>query len=98
MPTTPTGTLPDPRQIDWLAQVVAERMLLDAADGPRLDQRITALRAWFPEGQYTEPQMMYIAEQVAEAWRGLAGAVHARTAARQAAGRSVPLKGCEGRL
>lgn len=92
------GDLPSPREIDWLAQTMAARMLVDAASGPRLDQRISALRAWFPEGQYTEAQMMQLSEQVAELWRGLSGAVDARLAGRIAAGRAAPLKGCEGRI
>lgn len=91
-------TLPDPREIDWLAQTIASRMLVDSASAPRLDQRITALRFWFPEGQYTEAQVMVMAEQVAEVWRELSAAVDARLAKRIAAGRARALRGCEGRL
>jgi hypothetical protein len=90
--------IPDPREIDWLAQVMAARMLVDSASAARQDQRTAALRAWFPEGQYTEAQMLQIGEQVAAAWRGLAGAVDVRLATRQAAGRARPLPGCEGRV
>jgi hypothetical protein len=92
------ATTPDPREIDWLAQVMAARMLVDAASAARQDQRVHALRAWFPEAQYTEAQMLVLAEQVAEHWRGLSAAVDARLALRQAAGRARPLPGCEGRI
>lgn len=92
------GETPDPRELDWLAQTMAARMLVDAASAGRLDQRISALRAWFPEGQYTEAQMMVMAEQVATLWRGLSAAVDVRLASRQAAGRARPLRGCEGRV
>lgn len=91
-------TTPDPREIDWLAQTMAARMLVDAASAPRQDQRVAALRAWFPEGQYTESQMLVLAEQVGDLWRGLSGAVDARLATRMAAGRATPLRGCEGRI
>jgi hypothetical protein len=93
MPTTP-----DPREVDWLAQVMAARMLVDAASAARQDQRVQALRAWFPESQYTESQMLVLAEQVAELWRGLSGAADARLASRMAAGRARALPGCEGRV
>jgi hypothetical protein len=89
--------MPDPREIDWLAQTMAARMLVDAASAARQDQRLQALRSWFPE-EYTESQLLVIAEQVAELWRGLSGAVDARLAVRQAAGRARPLRGCEGRV
>lgn len=91
-------TMPDPREVDWLAQVMAARMLVDAASAARQDQRVAALRAWFPEGGLTESQALQVAEQLAEAWRGLAGAVDARLATRTAAGRAKPLQGCEGRV
>lgn len=90
--------MPDPREIDWLAQTMAARMLVDAASAPRQDQRTQALRAWFPEGQYTEAQMLQLGEAVAEHWRGLSAAVDARLAARIAAGRAKALPGCEGRV
>lgn len=90
--------MPDPREVDWLAQVMAARMLVDAASPARQDQRIAALRAWFPEGGLTESQALQLAEQLAELWRGLAGAVDARLVTRQAAGRARPLPGCEGRV
>lgn len=92
------GDVPSPREIDWLAQVIAARMLVDAASGPRQDQRISALRAWFPEGMLTEAQMVVMAEAVATKWRELSAAVDARLAGRIAAGRAAPLKSCEGRV
>lgn len=91
-------TMPDPREIDWLAQVMASRMLVDAASAPRQDQRVAALRAWFPEGGLTESQALQVSEQLAELWRGLSAAIDARLATRQAAGRARPLRGCEGRI
>lgn len=92
------ATMPEPREVDWLAQTMAARMLVDAASAARQDQRVQALRAWFPEGAVTESQALVLAEQVAELWRGLAAAVDKRLADRLAAGRARPLPGCEGRI
>ena len=90
--------MPSPREVDWLAQTIAARMLVDAASGPRQDQRVSALRAWFPEAVLTEAQMLVLSEAVAAKWRELSAAVDVRLAGRIAAGRAAPLKGCEGRV
>lgn len=92
------GDMPNPREVDWLAQTIAARMLVDAASAGRQDQRVQALRAWFPEGMLTESQMLVLAEAVGQKWRELSAAVDKRLADRQASGRAAPLRGCEGRI
>lgn len=90
--------VPSGQEIDWLAQVMARRMLVDAACEARSEQRLRAVRDWLPAERLTEAQAEAVSAAIAKAWRELAGAVDVRLKARVVRGDSRPLEGCEGRV
>lgn len=89
---------PTDEQIAWLADVMAARMLVDAADHPRAAQLDEALRHWLPSDEVTQLQLVEIRRKVQMHWKGLAGSVDHRLALRIERGTAKPLDGCEGRI
>ena len=92
------GDMPSAQEINWLAQVMARRMLVDAASDARADQRLRAVRDWLPAERLTDAQAEAVSAAIAKHWRQLAGAVQVRLETRQARGDARPLEGCEGRI
>lgn len=90
--------MPTEQQIRWLADTMAARMLVDAADHPRAAQLQDALRHWLPADEVTSFQLIEIGKAVQLEWRRLAAATDARLAARIERGTAEPLPGCEGRI
>lgn len=87
---------PPSKQIAWLANVMAARMLADAAGPGRALQLEEALRAWLPDADSRT-----LAEAATEAQsylRGVAAAVDARLQTWITTGRAEPLPGCDGRV
>jgi hypothetical protein len=91
-------SMPTEQQIRWLADTMAARMLVDAADHPRAAQLQDALRHWLPADEVTHMQLIEIMKQVQAEWRNLAAATDARLMARIERGTAAPLAGCEGRI
>lgn len=89
---------PDERQIDWLAQTMAARMLVDAASDARQPQLDQALRFWLPTDELDQLELIQVRQAVQEKLRGLSAAVDVRLKTRIEAGRARPLDGCDGRL
>lgn len=91
-------TMPSERQITWLAETMAARMLADAAADPRRDQLDQALRFWFPSGDLTQLQIIEIRGKVQDRWRRAAGALTERRERYVELKRAEPLPGCDGRV
>ena len=90
--------MPTEQEVRWLADTMAARMLVDAADHPRAAQLQDALRHWLPADEVTHIQLIEIMRQVQLEWRKLAAATDARLATRIERGTAKPLTGCEGRV
>lgn len=88
--------IPDPREIDWLAQTMAARMLVDAAGDARQAQLDQALKHWLPDLDHLE--IIEVRKVVQGHLRGLSAAVDVRLKQRIAAGRAKGLEGAEGRI
>ena len=91
-------TMPNDRQINWLAQTMAARMLVDAADEPRAEQLDQALRFWFPTGDLDAQEIAKIRKGIQDRWRGAAAALDERRARYVELKRAEPLPGCDGRV
>jgi hypothetical protein len=91
-------TIPTDKQIVWLADTMAARMLADAADHPRAAQLQDALRHWLPAEDVTHLQLIEIMGRVQQQWRNLAGSIDDRRALRVQRGVAAPLPNCEGRI
>ena len=91
-------TMPSDRQINWLAQTMAARMLVDAADDARREQLDQALRFWFPTGDLDQSEIIAIRKKIQGHWRGAAAALDARRARYIELMRAEPLPGSDGRV
>lgn len=89
-------TTPPSNQLLWLTQVMASRMLLDAASDARDAQLDQALRHWLLDVDGLT--LIQVRKEVQGYLRGLAGAVDQRLATYVASKRAEPLPGCDGRL
>lgn len=87
---------PPSKQILWLTQVMASRMLLDAASETRGAQLNQAIKHWLPDVDGLA--LIEVRKEVQGYLRGLAGAVDQRLATQMENGRAEVLPGCDGRI
>lgn len=87
---------PPSKQLLWLTQVMASRMLLDAASDARDAQLDQALRHWLPDVDGLT--LIEVRKEVQGHLCGLAGAVDQRLATYVENKRAEILPGCDGRI
>lgn len=90
------ATRPTSKQLAWLANTMAARMLVDAASPERSIQLVEALRHWLPDVDGLT--LREVAAEVQTHLRGLSGAVDVRLNTWVEQGRAEPLPGCDGRI
>lgn len=83
---------PPDKQLLWLTQIMASRMLLDAASPARDAQLDQALRHWLPDVDGLT--LIEVRREVQTYLRGLSGAVDQRLATYVENKRAEPLPDC----